>query len=170
VIGLIAELSRVGAGRYGPGGSGTLAAMGVDVTAEVTIACPRDEVFAYVVNPGNDPAWIGGVRDARLAGEPPVAVGTRVERVASFLGRRIEYVNEVVALEPGRLLRMRSVVAPFPMEIAYEFEDRGAATAFRNRVQGEPGRFFALASPLVGRLVRRSVSRDLKRLRGLLER
>jgi hypothetical protein len=102
----------------------TLPAMGVDVTAEVTIGRPRREVAAFTMDPSHDAEWIGGLRTVRLLGDPPLTVGSRVEREASFLGRKIEYVNEVVRLEPDRVLDMRSVVSPFPMEITYEFEDR----------------------------------------------
>jgi hypothetical protein len=143
--------------------------MSIDIRAEVVIRRPRDQVAAYMADPAHDPLWIGGVREARLEGDPPLAVGSRVARVAMFLGRRIEYVNEVVELGPGRL-DMRSVVAPFPMRVTYELEERDGATAVSNRVRGDAHGFFSVASPLLAPLVRRSVQRDLERLRAILER
>lgn len=143
--------------------------MGIDVSAQTQVARDRVAVAAYMTDPANDPAWIGGVRQARLLGEPPLAVGSRVARVASFLGRRIEYVNEVTRVEPSRCLDMRSIVAPFPMRITYEFEDRDGGTAVRNRVRGDAEGFFSLASPFLAPLVRRSIRRDLEKLRELLE-
>jgi hypothetical protein len=84
--------------------------------------------------------------------------------VATFLGRRVVYVNEIVALDGGRL-DMRSVEAPFPMRITYTFEPRpGGGTTVRNRVRGGK-RGFALMAPLV----RRNVQRDLERLKAILE-
>jgi uncharacterized membrane protein len=147
--------------------------MSIDVTAEVAIARPRAEVAAYMIDPANDPTWIGGVRDVRMQTPPPLRAGSRVARVASFLGRRVEYVNEVTELDPGRVLDMRSVKAPFPMRVTYSFEDAdggGAATVVRNRVRGDPGGFFALFGPLLAPLVRRSVQKDLERLRDVLQR
>jgi uncharacterized membrane protein len=145
--------------------------MRIDVTAEVQVRRPRAEVAAYMTDPANDPAWIGGIREVRLETPPPLAAGSRVARVAAFLGRRIEYVNEVTELEPGRVLDMRSVKAPFPMWITYSFEDgAAAATVVRNRVRGDPGGVFALLGPLLAPMVRRSVQRDLERLRDVLER
>jgi uncharacterized protein YndB with AHSA1/START domain len=144
----------------------------IDITAETVIARPRDEVAAYMTDPAHDPAWIGGIREARLEGEPPLRAGSRVARVATFLGRRIAYVNQVTELSPTRL-DMRSVQSPFPMRITYEFEPRDGdrATTVRNRVRGDTGRFFARAvGPLMAPLVRRSVRRDLERLRTILER
>jgi Polyketide cyclase / dehydrase and lipid transport len=137
--------------------------MSIDVTAEVQVRRDREAVAAYMSDPANDAEWIGGVREARLLGAPPLAVGSRVRRVARFLGRRVEYVTEVERLDRGRCVEMRSVVAPFPMRITYTFEDRDGSTLVSNRVRGG-------GLPLVAPLVRRSVQRDLERVRAVLER
>jgi len=136
--------------------------MSVDITARVHIAREPAAVAAYMTDPANDPRWIGGLREAELLGEPPVAVGSRVRRVAYFLGRRVEYVNEVVALD-ATTLDMRSVQAPFPMHITYRFEPAAdGGTDVSNHVQGGGPR---VLSPIV----RRNVQRDLERLRDRLE-
>jgi uncharacterized membrane protein len=142
--------------------------MGIDVVAEVQIRRPREQVAAYMSDPSNDPEWIGGLREARLLGEGPVREGSRVARVASFLGRRVEYVNEITTLEPGRVLEMRSVKAPFPMHITYTFEDRDGGTVVRNHVRGGGG-LFSLGSPLFAPAVKRNVRKDLERMRDVLE-
>jgi uncharacterized membrane protein len=141
----------------------------IDVVAEVRVERPRHEVAAYMMDPVNDPDWIGGLRDARLLGAPPVVEGSRVARVASFLGRKVEYVNEITRLDPGRVLEMRSVKAPFPMEITYSFEEAPGGTLVRNHVRGGGG-LLSLGSPLFAPLVKRNVQRDLERLRDRLER
>src|SRR4051812_1027453 len=127
-----------------------------------------------MTDPAHDPEWIGGVREVRLETPPPLGVGSRVARVASFLGRRVEYVNEVTELDPERVLDMRSVKAPFPMRVTYSFEARGPeaadGTTVRNRVRGAPGGFFALFGPLLAPMVKRSVQKDLERLRDVMER
>jgi uncharacterized membrane protein len=144
--------------------------MPVDVTATATIDRPREEVAAYVRDPANDTTWIGGLRDARLLTPAPVAVGSQVERVASFLGRRVEYVNEVTELDGDRLA-MRSVRSPFPMRVTYGHRDAGdGATEVSVRVEGDASRFYALVGPLVGLAVRHSIARDLRHLKRVLER
>jgi uncharacterized membrane protein len=140
-----------------------------DVTVETEIARPREEVAAYVADWRNDPTWIGALRDVRLETDGPVGVGSRVARVASFLGRRIEYVNEVVDYEPGRRLLMRSVKAPFPMTVLYEFEDAGGGTRVRIRAGGDASGFYRLAAPLLDRAVARGIRGDLARLKTVLE-
>jgi uncharacterized membrane protein len=143
--------------------------MPVDVTATGTIDRPREEVAAYLRDPANDIHWIGGLRSARLLTPGPVAVGSQVERVAGFLGRRVEYVNQITELTADRLV-MRSVRSPFPMRVTYGHRQAtDGTTEVSVRVEGDAGRFYALVAPLLGLAVRRSVARDLRNLKRVLE-
>lgn len=136
--------------------------MSIDITAEVHVDRDPAAVAAYMTDPANDPQWIGGLREAELLGERPVTVGSRVRRIAYFLGRRVEYVNEILALDDTQL-DMRSVKAPFPMQISYRFDPApDGGTTVRNHVRGGGLR-------LLAPLVRRNVQRDLERLRDTLE-
>lgn len=144
--------------------------MALDVTAELEIGRPRAEVASYVIDPAHDPIWIGGISEARMLTDPPVRVGTRVRRIASFMGREIVYVLEVERLEPGALVAMRSIESPFPMRVTYGFVDApGGGTRASVRVEGEPEGWYKLGGPLLAPGVRRSVSADLRRLKGILE-
>ena len=133
--------------------------MSVDVIAEVAIIADPQTVWDLMTDPAREPEWIGGLKHARLIGDPPLREGSRVERVASFLGRRIEYVNEVTTYTPPHILEMRSVKAPFPMHITYTLE----GNTVRNHVRGGGLR---LMSPFV----RRNIQRDLERLKAIIER
>jgi hypothetical protein len=65
---------------------------------------------------------------------------------------------------------MRSVRSPFPMRVTYGFDDAGdAATEVSVRVEGDASRLYRLADPLMAWLVRRSVRRDLRSLKRVLE-
>ena len=143
--------------------------MAVDVTATASIDRPRDQVAAYLRDPANDTHWIGGIRSARLLTPRPVAVGSQVERVASFLGRRVQYVNEITELTADRLA-MRSVRSPFPMRVTYGHRQAtDGTTEVSVRVQGDAARFYALVAPLLGLAVRRAITRDLRNLKRVLE-
>ena len=144
--------------------------MTLDVTATETISADPDRVFDYATDPANDPVWVGGIREAELLGQPPLGKGSSVRRVASFMGRRIEYVLEVAELDPASRLAMRSVRSPFPMAVTYSFEPVGGGTRMSIRVEGDkPGGIYRLAGPFLPRMVRRSVAADLRRLKGLVE-
>jgi uncharacterized membrane protein len=143
--------------------------MSVDVIVETAIGRPREQVARFAMDPANDTRWISALDSARTLTDGPFGEGTRVERVASFLGKRIEYVNEVVEHEPGRRLVMRSVKAPFPMTVTYEFEDAPAGTLARIRAEGDASGFYAVGGPLLARMVRRGIRKDLELLKSLLE-
>lgn len=121
------------------------------------------------MDPAHDTEWVGGVVEAETLGDGPLGEGTRVSRTAKFLGRRIEYVNEVAEFDPAGGLVMQSVKSPFPIRVSYAFADVDGGTRVTVRVEGEASGFFALASPLLAAAVQRSVSRDLRRLKEALE-
>lgn len=78
--------------------------MSIDVTAELVINLSREKVAAFGTEPANDPVWIGGGVEAKMLTEPPVQVGTKVARVAKFMGKRMRYTPDVAATSPTRLL------------------------------------------------------------------
>ena len=137
--------------------------MEIDVQAEQLIARPRAEVAAYMFDPANDAAWIGGVLEARALSDGPLQPGARVERVASFLGRRFTYVTEVLSFEPERMVEMRAT-QPFEIRVRYELAEQAGQTLVRIRAAGGGTGFFKLAAPLLGAMVRRNIAGDLQRL------
>jgi hypothetical protein len=139
------------------------------VDESIEIARPAGEVARYIFDWRNDPEWIGGISEARLVGEGDFGLGSQVERVASFAGKRIEYVLEVEDYEPGALLAMRSVRGPFPMTVTYEVTDNRGGARARVQVEGDASGFYKLAGPLLNLQAKRSIAADLKRLKGLLE-
>jgi len=144
--------------------------VGVDVTAETEIARTRTEVADYAMDADRDSEWIGGIKESRTVGDGPLGPGSRAERVATFLGRRIEYVLEVTEYEPGRRIRMQTVRGPFPMDVTYEFEDRDTANLARIRVAGDASGFFkVMPSFLLARQVRQSITGDLANLKRIME-
>ena len=137
--------------------------MDLDVSAEVVISRPRKEVADYVENPENEAVWIGGIAASKMLTEPPVSVGTRVQRVAKFMGRRMDYTPEVVEYDAGALLVI-STDSPFPMRISYASEDSdGGDTVARIRIQGAGAWYYRLAGPLLAKAVKRNISSDLGR-------
>ena len=143
--------------------------MSEDVTVETRIDRSRDEVARVAMNPENDLEWIRALSSVRTLTEGPFGKGSQVERVASFLGKRIEYVNEVVEYEPPVRLVMRSVKAPFPMRVTYEFDEIPTGTLARIRAEGDAHGFYKLAERVLGGMVKRGIERDLAALKELLE-
>ena len=142
----------------------------VDVTTAIDIARPPDEVAAYAADPDHVTAWYANISRVQWLTPPPVAVGSRLAFVARFLGRELSYTYEVVALEPGRRLVMRTDQGPFPMETTYEWAPTGTGgTRMTLRNRGAPTGWSSVAAPVMAAAVRRANAKDLARLRSLLE-
>ena len=67
----------------------------VDVLTETVIRRPRQEVAAYAGDPSHAPEWYANISSIEWRTPPPVAVGSRMDFVATFLGRRLAYTYEV---------------------------------------------------------------------------
>ncbi len=141
----------------------------MEVTVEIEIAKPRAEVAAFASDPDNDTKWIVNIKEVEWKTERPVAVGTTVARVAHFLGKRLAYTYVVDALIPGERIAMRATDGPFPMTTDYHFADVDGGTRMTIVVGGGPGGFFGLAAPLLALQMRRALSKDLERIKEILE-
>ncbi len=143
--------------------------MSVDVQVERVIRRPVAEVAAYAGDPTNAPEWYVNIRSVDWRTEPPVRVGSRMDFVAQFLGRRIAYTYEVVELVPGERLVMRTAQGPFPMETTYTWSPVPEGTLMTLRNTGEPSGFTRFAAPVMETAMRRATTKDLARLASLLE-
>ena len=143
--------------------------MPIDVVCELEIPAPREEVAAYAADPDHTTAWYSNIKAVEWETPRPLAVGSRLAFVASFLGRRLSYTYEIRELVPGERLVMSTAEGPFPMETTYVWEDAGAgATRMTLRNRGEPAGFAKLAAPGMERAMRRAMSKDLRRLSAIL--
>ena len=95
---------------------------------------------------------------------PPVALGSKMDFEARFLGRRLVYTYEVVDLEPGRRLVMRTTDGPFPMGTTYTWERVAGGTLMKLRNRGAPSGFAQVAAPVMAKAMKSAVSKDLERL------
>ena len=143
--------------------------MAVDVTVETRIERPVAEVAAFAGDPGNAPSWYVNIESVRWQTPEPVQVGSRMDFVASFLGRRIEYTYEVAELVPGERLVMRTAQGPFPMQTTYTWEPVDGGTRMTLRNNGEPSGFARVTAPVMALAMRRAMTKDLAALKRRLE-
>jgi uncharacterized protein YndB with AHSA1/START domain len=141
----------------------------VDVRTETVIRRPCAEVAAYAGDPTHAPDWYANISSVEWRTPPPVAVGSRMDFVAAFLGRRLAYTYVVVELDPGRRLVMRTADGPFPMETTYTWQPAGDGTRMTLRNRGRPSGFSAVAGPFLAAAMRRANRKDLAALKARLE-
>ena len=144
--------------------------MTVDVRTEITISRPVDAVADYAAEPGNAPAWYDNIDSAQAQTEAPLRVGSRCTFSARFLGRELRYTYEVTDYEAGQRLTMRTAEGPFPMETTYTWQPAGTdATRMTLRNRGQPSGFSRLAAPMMAAAMRRANTKDLRKLKAILE-
>jgi uncharacterized membrane protein len=141
----------------------------VDVQVETVIQRPRGVVAAYAADPTNAPAWYANIKSVQWRTSPPVRVGSRMDFMATLMGRRIAYTYEVAELVPGERLMMRASDGPMAMETTYTWTDEGDGTRMRLRNCGGPSGFATLTAPIMAAAVRRATTKDLARLKEILE-
>ncbi|HVT64443.1 MAG TPA: SRPBCC family protein [Mycobacteriales bacterium] len=143
--------------------------MGVDVTVSTVIARPRDVVATFAADPTNAPVWYRRIASVEWRTSPPVGVGSEMDFVARFMGRRLAYTYVVRELIAGERLVMSTAQGPFPMETTYTWADAGDGTRMSLRNRGNPGGLWRLFAPVMASSVRRATSGDLAELKAQLE-
>ena len=144
--------------------------MAVDVTTEIVIHRPVADVAAYAGNPTNAPQWYTNIRTVEVKAPPPLAQGSQIAFVATFLGRTLSYTYEVVELVAGERLTMRTAEGPFPMVTTYTWTSLAPdQTRMTLRNTGTPSGFATIATPLIAASMRHAMRKDLIALQRILE-
>jgi uncharacterized protein YndB with AHSA1/START domain len=141
----------------------------VDTSDRVTINRPIEEVFAYVTDTSNDPAWHTDILEARKTSEGPVGVGTRWHsRFKPAMGIS-EGDMEVVAFEPNRREVLRGVIGPMEPTLTYLFEPADGGTRFTRRVQIKVSGMMKIMEPLMRLMTPGGNRKFLANLKRVLE-
>ena len=141
-----------------------------DIQTDIEIDRPRHDVAAYAADPDNAPAWYENIKSVEWKTARPLAIGSRVAFVATFLGRRLAYTYEITEFVPGERLVMSTADGPFAMETTYRWEDTArGATRMTLRNRGEPTGFSKFAAPIIAKAMRRANRKDLQRIKEILE-
>ena len=142
----------------------------MDVVTEIVIDCPCGQVAALAGDPSHAPDWYANIESVTWRTPMPVGLGSRMDFVARFLGRRLAYTYEVVEWVPGQRLVMRTAQGPFPMETTYLWQPVDAGrTRMTLRNRGEPAGFGKVAAPVMAAAMRRANQKDLANLKRILE-
>jgi carbon monoxide dehydrogenase subunit G len=131
------------------------------VRAELTIEIARapEDVFAYLTDVTNLPAWQAGVNAATMR-------DGRVEESRSLLGRELHTTLEIVEQEEPRLFTLRALDSPVPFTVRHELAAADGGTRLTVTAEGDvPG----FAAGLLARRAEKQFRRDFARLKQILE-
>lgn len=137
----------------------------------VEIKRPLADVIAFVDNCRNDPMWQTSVLNSEKISDGPPAVGTVYQVKEKFLGRVIEQDWEVTERsDDGCYWVAKTTTGPFPMHTSMRFTANGDnSTHVHRTLDIDVGRFFKVASPVVGHIAQRELEMDFANLKELLE-
>lgn len=135
----------------------------------VSIERSPDEVFAYLADFENVPAWNYAIVETRKTSEGPVGIGTRYRQVRE-LPRPSEETFEITEFEPGTRLSAEGTFGPFPGRFTYILETIPTGTRLTNIVDLRPSGALRLVGGLATSRLRSAVAANLGELKQLLER
>ncbi|MEA2000434.1 MAG: SRPBCC family protein [Actinomycetota bacterium] len=139
------------------------------MTATREIARSAPDVFAFLADAANNPKWQNGMKTCEWITPAPVAVGSRYDREASFLGRPVLSTFEVLEFDPGHRILIESTKSTFPIRVERRVDSLTASTCrVKAEIEGGPS-VPGSVQRLVGWLAQRAVDRDYNRLVTLLE-
>jgi len=135
----------------------------------VTIEKPVEDVFAFLANFENVPAWNHAIEATGKISPGPVGVGTAYRQIRS-IPRRSEEDFEVTVFEPMSRLVIQSQIGRFRTRACYSLTPVGSATRLTNEVDLEPSSgVLRLVAPLAIPRVKAGVAENLNKLKEILE-
>jgi uncharacterized protein YndB with AHSA1/START domain len=147
----------------------TVFTMPHQITDEIEIDRPVEEVFSYVTAPENQVHWEQGVLEIRDVSGPP-GVGQQYTAVARFLGKRFQTTEEITDFESNKAYGWRTTHGPIHDVHLFRFEPHNVGTKITVDLGVRYLNFFErLAEPLIRRSAHRHQEHSLQTLKDLLE-
>ncbi|MCE5287795.1 MAG: SRPBCC family protein [Nocardiaceae bacterium] len=101
--------------------------------ASVVIFRPLQEVWDFLLSPGNTPIWSPGSTTLSSLSEKPIGLGSQVRGISNFLHKRGEWIGEVTAFEPHSRYVVTGVDSAFPFSAETQVEPAGGGTLVTKR-------------------------------------
>ena len=135
----------------------------------VTIDRPAEDVFAYLADFGNIPAWNYAIERTVPTSPGPARVGATYRQTRT-IPRRSEEGFQVTEFKPPSRLAIKGDIGPFDASSSYLVEPTATGTRLTNEMELEPTS--ALMRPLARVAIPRvkaAVARNLNVLKQVLE-
>jgi carbon monoxide dehydrogenase subunit G len=129
----------------------------------VEIARTPEEVFDYLTDVSNLPAWQSGVHAAQRN-------GSRIEESRHLLGRELRTTLEIEEEERPRVFTIRALDSPVPFGVRHTLEPNGSGGTTLTVVgEGDAGLLPGFAAGIMARRAEKQFRKDFERLKRLLE-
>ena len=137
-------------------------------SSEIVINRPREDVFAFLADPENDPRWRSGVIDIkRVSGS---GLGARyAQGVKGPGGRRIPADIEITELTPSETIAFQTVTGPVRPRGRYQLTAVAGGTRVRFELEANVKGLRRLIAPMVQKTMNKEVG-QLDRLKRVIEK
>jgi Polyketide cyclase / dehydrase and lipid transport. len=141
------------------------------VRAELTIEVARtpEDVFAYLTNVSNLPAWQSGVHTAQIEDAGAARIGARIRESRHMLGRELNMTLEITEYDAPRVFSLRALDSPVPFIVRHELEPHEGGTLLTVTAVGDAGLLPGFAAGIMARRAEKQFKKDFERLKRLLE-
>jgi uncharacterized membrane protein len=142
----------------------------IKTKVSVEIHRPVAEVFAFVTQVENFPAWFGEIVAESWQTSPgPISRGATFLQTHHFLGRRFTSHFTVTAYERDRLFCVSTSQGLVPFQGCFSFERIPDGTRLIDQHEINPKGFFGLVGSLLVGQLRQQADTNLATLKRLLE-
>lgn len=128
----------------------------------VEIARSPEEVFDYLTDVANLPAWQSGVHAARREGD-------RIHESRHLLGRELTTTLAIDEEQRPRVFAIRALDSPVPFSVRHTLEPNGGGTRLTVVGEGDAGMLPGFAAGIMARRAEKQFRKDFERLKRLLE-
>lgn len=136
---------------------------------ETTINRTAEDVYAFLADGLNNPAWRSGVQAISLKSGSAGALGAVYSQTLSGPGGRpLAGDYEITAAEPGRRLAFQVVAGPARPKGEYVLSQADGGTRVRFSLDLEPKGLMKIVGPLISRTMEAEVA-QLAKLKAVLE-
>lgn len=139
------------------------------ISGDIYIERTPDEVFDFVADERNEPAFNDAMTEAHLVTEPPIGIGTRFDTTVRSRSRGVHMSVEYTAYEPPTRLASTSTAGGMTLTGELRFTPEGSGTRMSWCWNVRPSGALRLAAPLIKLIGQRQERRTWSSLKKHLE-
>ena len=109
------------------------------------------------------------MKQCTIATDGAWGVGGHYEQVAEFMGKPVMTTFEITRYEPGHLIKGESIKSTFPITFTRMVDGDEKMAHVRAIVTGQPKGLLGMLPFLTRWMIRSSITKDYRNLKGLLE-
>jgi uncharacterized membrane protein len=142
----------------------------VNIKAEIFIEKPILEVFEYISDPNNAIDWLKNTISIQWKTPKPVQLNSKIAVKTNYFGKEMFYMYEVVFIEEGKKIMMKTKEGFLPMMTTYHCIDVDENTTLvKIDVKGNPTGFLKYFSLIINMVMKNSYKKSLLKLKKIVE-